>query len=207
MPGSGAGKQGAESAMSRIGGKTKFARPAVLAGFFILLSAPLPAQDRDALFRALDEFAAEHLNQVQMLSIRDGVEYCGLLGIDASGQLAATPPRRGRADSCEPPENGPAGFEVLASYHTHGSFDPDADSEVPSSDDLLADIEEGIDGYVATPGGRLWLNDLEAEVSFQLCGLGCLIADPRFHECPADSPANEYTLEDLEYRENTPAAC
>lgn len=186
-------------------GSNSYALSALVACVLLLVPQSLQAQDGDFPLQALDEFAADHLNRVQMLSIADGVEYCGLFGIDASGRLAATPPKRGLADSCDPPEVGPSEFDVLASYHTHGSFDPDADSEVPSVSDLEADIAEGIDGYIATPGGRLWLNDMEAEVAFQLCGRGCLTADPDFFECPADRPFGEYTLEDLRYREMSPA--
>ena len=110
----------------------------------LTLPNPSIAQDRDMLADELDRFAAAHFDRIQPRSITDGVEYCGLLGVDADGNLAATPARRGDADSCRPDEE-PDGFEVLASYHTHGAYDRDADTEVPSLDDLVSDIDEGID--------------------------------------------------------------
>ena len=165
-----------------------------------LLAGPAHAQSRSALTDDLDLFAVAHFDKVQPLSIRDQVEYCGLFGYDAAGRIAATKAVRGGRDSCDPGLE-PPGFEVLASYHTHGAYARDADSEVPSVDDLLGDFEEGIDGYIATPSGRVWLNLVEEEISFQLCGKGCVYADPSFRPCPAFLPAEEYTIEALELRE------
>lgn len=168
----------------------------------LVLQAPAHAQSRSDLTDELDLFAVAYFDKIQPLSIRDKVEYCGLFGYDAAGRLAATEVVRGERDSCDPGLE-PPGFEVLASFHTHGAYARDADSEVPSVDDLLGDFEEGIDGYVATPSGRVWLNLLEEEVSFQLCGKGCVYADPKFRPCPAFLPAEEYTIETLELREES----
>ena len=165
----------------------------------LTLPNPSIAQDRDMLADELDRFAAAHFDRIQPRSITDGVEYCGLLGVDADGNLAATPAR---------PDEEPDGFEVLASYHTHGAYDRDADTEVPSLDDLVSDIDEGIDGYIATPGGRLWLNDAEARQSFLLCGPGCIAADPDYRPCPAFPPGERYSLETLRARaDNDTGGC
>lgn len=170
---------------------------AALAVFSVSLAQ---AQSRKDVRGTLNLFAVAHLDEVQRFSIRDGVEYCGLFGYDRSGKLAATPARRGERDGCEP-EIEPEGFEVIASYHTHGAYARDADTEVPSVDDLLADFEEGIDGYIATPGGRVWLNLAEERRSFQLCGRGCVQADPAFRTCPAFPPAKAYIVKTLRQRE------
>jgi hypothetical protein len=45
---------------------------------------------------------------------------------------------------------------------------------------MEGDADEGIDGYVATPGGRLWYIDTVDMVASQLCGIGCLPRDPKF---------------------------
>lgn len=164
-----------------------------------IASAPGFSQARQALTDELDIFAAEYLASIQQRSFRDGVEYCGLFGYDADGNLVATPARRGDRDSCEP-EIGPEDLDVIASYHTHGRYSPDSDTEAPSVSDLSNDIEEDIDGYVATPGGRLWVNLVEQQLSVLLCGPGCLPVDPAFRECPAFRPANEYTLQELRDR-------
>lgn len=173
----------------------------------LLLPSPAAAQDRAALTDELDLFAAAHFDRIQPQSIAARVEYCGLLGFDATGRLAATPAKRGKPDSCQP-DGAPAGFEVLASWHTHGAYDRDADTEVPSLDDLINDIEEEIDGYIATPGGRLWLNDAEARESVLLCSAGCIAADPEFRPCPAFPPGERYTLKTLRARaDNDTGGC
>ncbi|MDA0664143.1 MAG: DUF4329 domain-containing protein [Proteobacteria bacterium] len=179
--------------------------------FILIVALMLPqhgaAQDRAALTDELDRFAAAHLDRIQPRSIADGAEYCGLLGFDANGKLAASPATRGNADSCTPGD-APAGLEVLASWHTHGAYNRDADTEVPSLDDLQSDIEEGIDGYIATPGGRLWLNDADAQQSVLLCGAGCIRADPQYRPCPAFPPGEIYTLDTLRARaENDTGGC
>ena len=165
----------------------------------VLYSSASPAQTIAELPDALDRFAASHLDKVQQLSFRDGIEYCGLFGLDRDGELAATPPRPGTRFECTPMDEPPV-VEVLASYHTHASFDIDADGEAPSIGDLTSDFEEGIDGYIGTPGGRVWVNMVDEEVSVLLCGPGCISVAPGFKECPAFLPADEYTIEDLKRR-------
>lgn len=165
----------------------------------LLTIFPAHAQTRASLTDDLDIFAAAFLDRMQPVSIGDGVEYCGLFVLDAEGRFVATDPRRGRADSCQP-EDGPDGAEVLASWHTHGAYDRDADTEVPSWDDLDSDIDEEIDGYIATPGGRLWLNDAVERKSILLCGEGCVVADPAYRPCPALPPGSEHTLDSLKAR-------
>ena len=171
------------------------------------LTAAAFAGDRRHLEGELDIFAAAFFDDIQGLSISDNREYCGYLGIDAGGDLAATIPMRGMVDSCEAAEP-PAGFEILASYHTHGAYTVEADTEVPSVDDMLADIDEDIDGYIATPSGRLWIVLHEEGAATMLCGPGCVTADRRFRECAAYPPRTRYTLAGLEWREEQdPGTC
>lgn len=173
----------------------------------LLIALPAAAQDRSTLTDDLDIFAATHFDWLQPRSIADSIEYCGVFGVDGHGNLAATLAAPGDADSCRPGD-APPGVEVLASYHTHGAYDRDADTEVPSWDDLDSDIEEEIDGYIATPGGRLWLNDAVAEKSILLCGEGCVVADPDYRPCPAFAPGREHTLGSLKTRaENDTGDC
>ena len=165
------------------------------------------AQDRSALQDELDIFAAAHFDKIQVKSIMENVEYCGYFGIDAAGNIAATRAKRGLRDSCEPAEP-PLDFDILASYHTHGAHTVEADIEVPSVEDMQADLDEGIDGYIATPGGRMWLNLIDEETAYMLCGPGCVTADAKFRECQAFLPDVEYTLEELEIRaEEDPGYC
>ncbi|WP_245824414.1 DUF4329 domain-containing protein [Pseudoruegeria aquimaris] len=123
-------------------------------------------------------FAKAFLNALQERSFARNREYCGYFGLTAEGRLAATRPRRGQADSCTLRWSGQ--IRIFASYHTHGAFDPGHFNEFPSSADIESDRDEGIDGYVATPGGRLWFIDGERAVARLICGPGCLKQDPGF---------------------------
>jgi hypothetical protein len=144
-------------------------------------------------------FVLRLLGSLQQRSIAENREYCGFIARDAEGRLVGTEPRRGRIDSCLPlfPSEE---FELVASYHTHGAHDPDADSEVPSADDIKADIEDGTDGYVATPGGRVWLVNSDRARASLLCGLGCIRSDPDYDADDVGPIASSYTLRQLEAR-------
>lgn len=160
-----------------------------------LTTAPAMAQDRDEVALVQRVLAA-----AQPVSIRGNTEYCGTIGIDASGRLIASQPLRGGRDGCLPRDH-PNAVEIYATYHTHAAFEVDADSEVPSVDDLVGVIEEGIDGYVATPGGRFWFVDGQRRAVRQLCGLKCLPSDPRFQPGVFGGIRNSYTLRELRRRD------
>lgn len=123
-------------------------------------------------------FVRDLFERLQPRSIRTNREYCGYIGYDAQGRLRATRPVRGGPDHCEP--HWPERFDPVASYHTHAGYDPEAWSEIPSGGDMESDEAEGIDGYIATPGGRLWYIDSIDMVASQICGVGCLPMDPDF---------------------------
>lgn len=158
---------------------------------FLLLPSVAAAQpaDEEALIR--DVFAS-----LNPQSIADGVEYCGYVGVDAAGRLLATPPTRGDEGTCL--SDDPDMLDVIyASYHTHGNYSPDYASELPSGDDMEGDEAEGIDGWVATPGGRLWYIDTTDMVTFQICGIGCLPADPKFVPGDLGLIEESYSYDDL----------
>ena len=161
------------------------------------MSCPAQAQGIDA--GDVDAFALEILESIQPRSILEGIEYCGVLGFDAAGDLVASRPMPGEIDACD--VEMPDDLAVVASYHTHGSYAPDADTEVPSTGDMLGDFEAGVDGYVATPGGRVWLISFEDRAALLLCGPRCIEWDGDFRECMAALPAEAYTLDSLRARE------
>ncbi len=138
---------------------------------------------------------------IQERSIAENREYCGYFGLNAAGKLIATKPKRGRADSCSADPSDEM-VEVIASYHTHGSFHIDADSETPSSDDLEADMYEEIDGYVATPGGRIWKNDWDRGRAILLCDRNCTVSDPDYDSHAFPPVNNSYTLDGLYDRDD-----
>ncbi len=138
------------------------------------LASPLCAQTSDEIALMQKLFA-----KLQPLSIRHNREYCGYIGYDAAGTLRATEPMPGDASSCQPRDPVRLATTV-ASYHTHAAFALDYYNEIPSQQDVDGDSEQGIDGYVATPGGRLWFVDGTDRSVRQICGVACLPADPGF---------------------------
>ncbi len=162
----------------------------------LFLSAPAAAQDP-----AETAFAKAVLNQLQTASIAANREYCGYIGYDTDGRLKATKAKKGRIDSCYS-RRAPRRMEVIASFHTHAGFDPGADSEVPSVDDMFADEEEGIDGYVSTPGGRLWFIDTRSMTTRQVCGRKCMLSDAGFRREVFGPVRRSYTIRQLIARED-----
>lgn len=160
--------------------------------------APNPAAAQDAA-----ELAAARavLLQLQPRSFSENLEYCGYIGRLPDGRLTASEVTRGETWSCLNRADVSRFVEIVASFHTHAGFVSAADSEVPSSDDMLGDMEERVNGYVATPGGRLWYIDYRRSVATQVCGLGCMGQDPRFIPGDAGPIAQSYTLRQLQMRE------
>lgn len=166
-------------------------------------SAPAPAAPVVPANRPSDAqahaFARAFLDSIQQPSIADRVEYCGYFYVTGDGSLAATPPRRGTFATCDMPSPRP-GSGIYASYHTHGAFGKDYDNEVPSVTDLLSDFDFGLDGYVSTPGGRVWHVDHGTRSTRQVCGRGCVFVDPGFVPVGERAIRASYTLPQLGQR-------
>ncbi len=136
------------------------------------------------------------LGQIQPRSIAENVEYCGVIGLNHAGVLVASIPTRGEVGSCLADE--PSNIVVeTASYHTHGGYSADYINELPSIEDIEGDEADGVVGYIATPAGRLWYNDPDAEEIFQICGSGCLPSDPLFIRGSDGAIFNSYTYDEL----------
>ena len=179
--------------------------------FFSLLAAALAAcaeNPRDirvpprpeTLTQAELDFVRRTFNAVQPASIIDDREYCGFIGISKTGRYLATKPVEGRRRSCAADFPEIPDFTVLASYHTHAAHAGDLDSEVPSYRDMVADLRQRVDGYVATPGGRMWYIDAKHKTAWMVCGRNCLVADPRYEPDPRQYIRYAYTLDDLRSR-------
>ncbi len=136
------------------------------------------------------------LAEAQENSFRNNREYCGYLVIKPNGMLSATSITKGRKNSCLA-DDFPEEWTPIASFHTHGAHVDNESFEIPSYSDAEGDEEEGVDGYVATPGGRLWYIDSQDREISLICGLGCLPSDPRFEEYPEDRPPDFFTYEEL----------
>lgn len=145
----------------------------------------------------VDAFAIRVLNDLQPVSIAQSREYCGYIFETDTGGLAATAPAPGGEDYCDLPEPDSS---VIASYHTHGGYSEDYDNEVPSTDDVTGDFDAGIDGYIGTPGGRVWLVDFDARIARQLCSVMCITSDPENDRADAGAVPRTFTLEELRAR-------
>jgi hypothetical protein len=141
------------------------------------------------------------LRDLQLASFAANTEYCGYLGQDASGAYITSQINQGTEASCTLP-NIPAGMTLLASFHTHSTYSPEYASEFPTSTDLLSDQADQIDGYISTPGGRLWYHDSDTLTVRQLCGRGCLPQDPGYVASDDGPLRSSFTLNDLYRLEN-----
>ncbi len=154
-------------------------------GVRVLSSAPrvapsrgLPAAEATAS-GAERAFVTAILTELQVRSFAENREFCGYVGLDRRGALVSTPVVAGSEASCPLPFV-PPGLTLLASFHTHGTYSPWYASEWPTTQDMATDASDHIDGYISTPGGRLWHVDTDTMTVRQLCGRGCLPQDPDY---------------------------
>lgn len=135
-------------------------------------------------------------NAIQPQSIEQNREFCGYIIRTELGLLSATEPRRGRKASCSP--RWPRGdVDVIASYHTHAAYDPEYDSEVPSYEDMESDILAEIDGYIATPAGRIWFINARRKEARLVCGPGCVVSDPNYQPAAYPPLRDRYRIREL----------
>ncbi len=141
------------------------------------------------------KFAVHLMNRIQGPSFAQSREYCGYMVQLPSGKITTGTINPGTRDGCSPtrPENG----QVLSSFHTHGGFTEEHYSEIPSVQDMRGDAREGIGGWLATPGGRLWFIDGPNNIARQICGIGCLKQDPIFRPGAQGKVADVYTMDKL----------
>ncbi|MEL1250396.1 DUF4329 domain-containing protein [Aurantiacibacter gilvus] len=151
----------------------------------------------------VQEFARARLAEMQQQSFDHDIELCGLVAENSAGELVARTTRVGDEASCDAAYFDVHSLLPRATMHTHAAFNPDYDSEVPSTIDVQGDMTSGIDGYVSTPGGRFWHVDGRAGIARQVCGEGCLPQDSDYDPCDALPPQREYTLQGLRERERS----
>ncbi|WP_394153470.1 DUF4329 domain-containing protein [Loktanella salsilacus] len=156
----------------------------------LLLATFAHAQDAQEL-----ALARSVLTSLQAQSFKKQREYCGYLGLTRDGELVSTAPVAGDMASCA--ARFPDDIAVIASYHTHGTFNEGYFNEMPSTIDVESDSAAYMNGYVSTPGGRFWYINGRTRVSRQICGVGCLPVAPRFRKGADGEVAEEYTYEAL----------
>ena len=145
------------------------------------------------------------LTHLQRQSFAQNREYCGYIGFDPMGRWMATPVTQGNEASCPLPEI-PAGMRLVASFHTHGTYSPYYASEWPTTQDMATDASDDIDGYIATPGGRLWHVDTDTMTVHELCGRGCLPQDPNYVAAEDGPLRRTMSYQELFIWESTPVA-
>ena len=162
-------------------------------------AAQSQAAETPKLGKPNEEFAAVHRMAFQIFedlnkrSVQTNREFCGYLYLDGQGALVATRPVKGSTHGCSSGFPGDA-REVIASYHTHAAYDFSSFNEYPSDIDLEGDFQNRLNGYIATPGGRLWFVDYKKRVARQLCGYRCLPFDRRYRENRENRPKTHVTL-------------
>jgi|GEM_PF-442736 len=157
------------------------------------LQATLPQAEVEA-------FAKTQLNAVQSRSFDENIELCGIIFESSDATLGMGRKTGGSEATCDLIYYDEPGMVPVASFHTHGSYSSEYDSEVPSITDIQSDMASGIDGYVATPGGRFWHIDHESGTARLVCGEGCLMQDPKYRSCSSDRIENSYSIETLAAR-------
>ncbi len=155
----------------------------------------------------IQRYVQTQLANLQKRSFEDNLEYCTVVFEDSEGELGHTPLREGSEASCDIAYFDEPGMGPVASFHTHGAYSLEYDGEVPSVTDIESDISERIDGYIATPGGRLWHIDWRKEHAIMVCAEGCLEQDPGYQTCVGRTPKPEYTIETLKQRATDPTGC
>lgn len=140
-----------------------------------VLVAPI-AQAQDA--REL-EFVRGIMESMNQLSVRFNREVCGFILQDAQGNFRSTKVSWGGEASCASLPLEP-GQRAVSSWHTHAAWGLGYDGEVPSIQDVEGDMRFGVNGWVGTPGGRLWYVDGTTGTMTQACGRDCLPVDPNF---------------------------
>lgn len=167
-----------------------------IAAFFtavFIATAPAPSTAQSAQETA---FVMGLMESMNTLSIRFNREVCGYVLRHANGAYSSTKVSWGGQASCAslPVQDG---FVVASSWHTHAAWDPAYDGEVPSIQDVEGDMRMGVNGWVGTPGGRLWFVDGQNGNIRQVCGRGCLPVDERFGDEDFGPVGETYTLDGL----------
>ncbi|MEL6239254.1 MAG: DUF4329 domain-containing protein [Pseudomonadota bacterium] len=177
-----------------------------IAWVVIIARAYMNAKDADDFVITVSQgevqsFAREQLNALQEQSFAEDIELCGIIFERSDGSLGASEPRPGDEASCGIAYFDEPGMRPVASFHTHAAQNDAYDSEVPSLLDMQSDASSGMDGYVATPGGRFWWVDAAGPRAVQVCGVGCLAQDPRYKPCPSSEPEKRYSYAEMAARQ------
>jgi hypothetical protein len=164
---------------------------AALGAVLLLLPVQAPAQSAQET-----AYVMGLMESMNALSVRFNREVCGYILRHPNGAYSSTKVSWGGHASCAslPIMDG---MDVVSSWHTHAAWAQEYDNEVPSIQDVEGDMRLGVNGWVGTPGGRLWFIDGTSGFMRQVCGIGCLPDDPNAIEGSQGPVGDSYTLDAL----------
>lgn len=139
------------------------------------------------------------MQSMNALSVRFNREVCGFVLQLPDGSYDSTKVSWGGHASCASLPLTP-GARPVSSWHTHAAWGEGYDGEVPSIQDVEGDMNFGVNGWVATPGGRLWFVDGQTGFMRQVCGRDCLPVDPNFFPEEHGPVQGSYSLDGLYQR-------
>ncbi|AHM02944.1 hypothetical protein roselon_00503 [Roseibacterium elongatum DSM 19469] len=159
------------------------------------MALPVPMA-ATAQSEAETEFMMGLMEAMNQLSVRFNREVCGFVLVDDAGNFSSTKVSWGGHASCAslPLQQGAT---VVSSWHTHAAWARQYDNEVPSIQDVEGDMRMGVNGWVGTPGGRLWFVHGRSGTIRQVCGPDCLPSDPASVNEVHSAPNQTYTLDGL----------
>jgi hypothetical protein len=167
----------------------------MLAAAVVSLAALMPMQ-APAQGAQETAFVMGLMESMNALSVRFNREVCGYILRHPNGAYSSTKVSWGGHASCAslPVRDG---MDVVSSWHTHAAWARSYDGEVPSIQDVEGDMRLGVNGWVGTPGGRLWFVDGQSGTMRQVCGRSCLPVDPGFVPEEHGPVGETYTLDGL----------
>lgn len=172
-----------------------------LSAYLLILLAMMPGLAQPAIAQSEEEteFVMALLTNLNPQSIEFNREVCGYIVRHPDGRLESTKLSWGTEASCLSSPI-PPGVEAISSWHTHAAWGRGYDGEVPSTIDVEGDMRYNVNGWVSTPGGRLWFINGQTGNMHQVCGRDCLPSDPGFFPEEHGPVEKEYSLEELRAR-------
>lgn len=151
-------------------------RLAILAGGAAVAAVALSSGDSNgdgvARYATQNEAAFNAMARINPRSVQENVEYGGSVYGNPDGTFSHAGEVKGDVASVafDPHALVPSGGRALAAWHTHGGPDPRYVNEFFSPQDIVFFRGYGVDGYLGTPAGRMWLYDLGENNINQLVG-------------------------------------
>jgi hypothetical protein len=142
-------------------------------GFGLVVSSGNAILDKSPRFVTQPQAAYAILSQVNPVSVSRNREHGGSIYRNPDGTYSPSPTViEGTPHSVayNPHALVPPGTRATADWHTHGAYDPNYVNEFFSPQDIAFSHHYGIDGYLATPQGRMFEYVLAEQQIYQHIG-------------------------------------